>query len=195
MLSESDYPRVIGAARCGAEWAWTAIYRDLSPAVLRYLRAHGAPEADDLLGDVFVRVVASFASFDGDGRDLRSWVFTIARNALTDRRRALARGREVPAEGVEFPEPAADGGPEDAALLRSADERVRAVLGNLSDAQREVIVLRIVAGLTIEETARVTGRTPGAVKSLQARGLATIRRGYRRSAVSWDAFASLFTPR
>lgn len=195
MLSEADYPQVIAAARSGAEWAWTEIYRDLSPGVLRYLRAHRAPDADDLLGDIFVRVVTSLGSFDGDGRDFRAWVFTIARNSLADRWRALARVRELPSDPSELPELPADADPEQDALRRSADDRVRAVLAQLSEAQRDVLILRIVGGFSIDEVARVTGRTPGAVKSLQSRGLATIRREYRRSAVSWDAFASLFTSR
>lgn len=70
-----NFPSVLDAARTGAEWAWTAIYRDLSPAVLRYLRARGAREPEDVLGEVFLQVVRSISHFSGEEHDFRAWVF------------------------------------------------------------------------------------------------------------------------
>lgn len=184
MLNEQDYDPVIQAARLGAEWAWTAIYRDLSSVVLRYLRAHGAREPEDVLGEVFVLVVRGFSSFQGGGRELQAWVLTIARNRLVDEWRSQQR-RPVDVEADDVlvcHSPSGDSEAE--AMKRLADEHVLAIMGRLSRQQRDVLFLRMFAGLTLEEVAQVVGNTPGAVKSLQSRALAAIRREISREAVS-----------
>jgi len=76
VLSDEDYASVIQAALSGAEWAWTALYRDLAPRILRYLRAHGAREPEDVLGEVFVLIVRNLPRFEGGGREFRAWAFT-----------------------------------------------------------------------------------------------------------------------
>lgn len=184
MLSESDYPSVIAAARLGEEWAWTAIYRDVSPQVLRYLRAHGAQEPEDVLGEVFVLVVRRLSTFSGGGRELRAWVLTIARNRMIDEWRRDARRPADPSPDDEIARLAPSGDAERDALERLSDERVLRVLDTLTRQQRDVVFLRVFAGLTIEEVARVVGNTPGAVKSLQNRALAAIRREMAKEAVS-----------
>ena len=63
-------------------------------------------------------------------------------------------------------------------------ERVRHVLDRLTPDQRDVLLLRVLGGLTIDEIAFVLGRRSGAVKMLQARGLAAIRREIERGAVT-----------
>ena len=64
MLGE-NFSGTLEAARTGADWAWAAIYRDLSPAVLGYLRARGAHEPEDVTGEVFVQVVRDLQRFNG----------------------------------------------------------------------------------------------------------------------------------
>ena len=179
-----SFEGVLQAARVGAEWAWTQIYRDLSPVVLRYLRAQGAKEPEDLLGEVFVRVVRFLPTFTGDEPEFRAWVFRVARNAFIDswRREGRRPLEYVPDElltGVGVVESA-----ETEAMRRLTYERVCVTLGKLSDYQREVIFLRVIVGLSIEEVALVLGRSPGSVKSLQLRGLAALRREISQEAVS-----------
>jgi RNA polymerase sigma factor (sigma-70 family) len=184
MLSDEDYPSVLEAARLGAEWAWTAIYRDASPSVLRYLRAHGAREPEDLLGDVFVQVVRALPRFEGNGRDFRAWVFTITRNRLVDEWRRAGRNRaEIVSDDVLLCAMELRDAEQDV-LGQLAGERVRAIIGRLSADQRDVIFLRVIADLSIEEAARVLGKSPGAVKSLQVRGLASIQRNAVKEGVS-----------
>jgi RNA polymerase sigma-70 factor (ECF subfamily) len=106
-------------------------------------------------------------------------VFTIAHNRLTDERRRAAR-RPVRAD-QEVPETlAAAFDAEDEAARRLATERVRRLCDGLAPDQRDVLLLRMLADLTIEDIATALGKTPGAVKALQRRGLATLRRQLER---------------
>jgi RNA polymerase sigma-70 factor (ECF subfamily) len=180
----SNFETVLQAARVGADWAWAQIYRDLSPSVLRYLQAQRAKEPEDLLGEVFVCVVRSLPTFEGGEADFRAWVFKCARNCLVDSwrrdgRRPVEYVSEELLTGIGQAESA-----EAEVVRRVAYERVRVTLGRLSDRQRDVIFLRVIVGLSIEEVACVLGRSCGSVKSLQSRGLARLRREMSREAVS-----------
>lgn len=179
-----NFPSVLQAARLGEEWAWTEIYRDLSPTVLRYLRAHGAPDAEDLLGEIFVSVVRGIGTFDGDEQHFRAWVFTLARHRLSDVWRRAGRRPLDYVEPIELHDRPGPYDTEGAVLDRFADERVRATLLSLTPAQRDIVFLRVIAGLSIEETARAVGKQSGAVKSLQRRGIDAIRREISGEAVS-----------
>ena len=90
MLGE-NFPGTLDAARTGADWAWTAIYRDLSPVVLGFLRARRAQEPEDLTGEVFLQVVRDLPRFAGSERDFRAWVFVIAHHRLVDEGRRRTR--------------------------------------------------------------------------------------------------------
>jgi RNA polymerase sigma factor (sigma-70 family) len=159
------------AARCGDESAWVTLYRDLAPVLLGYLRAHGARDAEDLLGEVWIQVVRHIDRFEGDESGFRSWVFTIAHRRLIDGRRARLRRPEdlSPSEDIEPSLPATEAEPE--ALATLGTEEVVALLGRLTDDQREVLLLRLVGGLQLAEVAEATGRPRQAVKSLQKRGI------------------------
>jgi RNA polymerase sigma factor (sigma-70 family) len=170
-----SFDAVLSAARAGQDWAWEAIYRDLSPAVLGYLRARGAPEPDDVGAEVFLHVVRDLRRFKGDEREFRAWVLAIAHNRLVDERRSTKRRPEdILREEIEHGE--VGGSAEEDALARVSEHRARQLLGRLSDDQRSAILLRVLGDLSITQVAEVLGRTPGAVKALQRRGLATLRR-------------------
>lgn len=179
MFGEAFEP-ILAAARAGAGWAFTRLYEGLAPAVAGYLTVQGAPEPDDLTSDVFQRAFTRIGSFSGDEDRFRSWVFTIAHNVLVDDRRRRDR-RPVPTPAA----PEVPGGDvEDDALRRLSEERVRRLCDLLVPDQRDVLLLRLVAGMTLEETATVTGRTTGAVKALQHRAVAALRRHLEREGVS-----------
>ncbi len=152
----------------GFEADATTAYRELAPAVLGYLRARRVPDPEDVLGEVFLQVSRDLDRFHGDATDLRRWVFTIAHNRMTDAfRRRSRRPRIVdrrPPTAVAPPAP----DPVDDALI--------AALAELGDDQREVVVLRFVADLSLEDVAAITGRTANAVKAMQHRALANLRR-------------------
>jgi RNA polymerase sigma-70 factor (ECF subfamily) len=161
------------AARLGAGWAFEGIYTALGGPVRRFLAAQGAPDPDATTQEVFIKVFRSLDRFDGDAEHLRSWVFTVARNLLIDERRAAARRPVVaPAPAAERPAPGAE-----ADLAARLDACwVREVLEGLPDEQREVVVLRFLVDLPLSDVAAVLGRSLAAVKALQHRGLAHLRR-------------------
>lgn len=139
-----------------------------------YLRGQGAPDPDGLANDVFLRAFTNLGSFEGSEDGFRSWVFAIAHNLLVDDRRKAAR-RPVVA-GRPLDEHSWAGSTEAEALTRLGTDRVERLLQELSPDQRDVLLLRIVADLTVEQVAQALGKPPGAVKQLQRRGLAALRR-------------------
>ena len=121
--------------------------------------------------------------FEGDEDQFRAWVFTIARNSLIDERRRSRRRVATLAN-----EPSEDQLPEEPdaaldALNRLGNREAVEVIDSLVPDQREVLLLRIVGDLTVEQVAAVVGKRPGAVKALQRRGLAALRRKMMAGAV------------
>ena len=176
MAIGEGFPEVLLAAQVGAEWAWRTIYQDLSPTVIGYLRLQGVLEPEDLTGEVFVQVVRGLGRFAGDEAQFRSWVFVIAHHRVLDERRRRCRKPAEPAEQESIERYGPVGNSEDEALARLLIGEIRQTLAALSDGQREVLLLRIVGGLTLEETAAAVGRKIGSVKALQRRGIAAVRR-------------------
>ncbi len=178
-IRADDLPaEVVEAARRGEPAAVEAVYRRYAPAVLAFFRSRIADQhlAEDLTADAFVAVLRALPSYQGGPEAFAGWLFTLVRRDFVDHLRRASRRPESP-----FPEPAeAETGhvPDtaDEAVARSEHERVRAALARLSPDQQEVIVLRVVAGLTANEIAAATGRTVGAVKALQHRGLDSLAR-------------------
>lgn len=182
------FDRVLMAARSGGDWAWRDLYRSLAPAVARYLRARGVPDAEDVVGETFVRVVRTIGSFDGPEPAFRAWVFRIARNLAIDEARKRSHRREdpLPTEGLHAVGAgrAALGDVEREALELLERSHVEATLDLLTPDQRDVLLLRILGGFTIHEVAAILGRREGSVKMLQSRGLAAIERKIAQGAVT-----------
>lgn len=169
MLGEV-FDDVLVAAQAGAGWACTRIWEDLAPVVTGYLRMQGAAEPDDVASETFLNVFRSLGSFEGDEEGFRSWVFTIAHRRLVDERRRSSRRPVTTPLDVRAHDPAEDGH-EREVLQRVEVLELEPLLDLLSDAQRDVLLLRTVGGLTLEETAELVGRRVGAVKQLQRRAL------------------------
>lgn len=179
-----DFGATLAAARAGAEWAWRDLYRETAGPVGRFLRARGVRDADDVVGDTFLNVVRSIERFDGDEDAFRAWVFTIARNTAIDRERWIARRPAHPVAHDDLATVGPTGDAEADAMDALSLEHVRRVLDRVTPDQRDVLLLRILGGLTVEQVAAAVGRSTGAVKMLQARGLAAIRREIERGAVT-----------
>ena len=182
-MSGERFSGLLAAAKDGDEHAWREIFEGLAPAVLGYLRANGAPDPEDVLGETFLQVARDIARFEGEEPGFRSWVFTIAHHRLIDARRHSARRPvELSPEPPEPEEPADDAAAE--ALARIGTERVQSILAALSEDQRAVLLLRFVADMSVEDVARAVGKRPGAVKAVQRRGLAAVKRLLARKGVS-----------
>jgi RNA polymerase sigma factor (sigma-70 family) len=172
----TTFPEVLAAAQTGAGWAFEVLYREFAPAVTGYLRLQGAPEPDDLASATFIGVFNGLAAFRGDEAGLRSWVFTIARRRLVDDWRRRGRRPIVVEDGADALGEYCGGDVEEAALAVMSFRTVHEVCARLPDDQRDVLLLRILADLTVEQVAAVLGRTGPAVKALQRRALASLRR-------------------
>ncbi len=184
MPDEIAFAGILQAARAGADWAWRELYRAVAPKLAAYARARGAAEPEDVVADVFLRAVSALDRFDGDQRDFRAWMFTLARNRIIDGHRKTVRRRTEPLPVEALAELGPTGDAEQEAMQALAKERALAAMAPLTPDQRQVLILRIIADLSVEEVALVLGKRPGAVKSLQARALARLRHGIWIGAVS-----------
>lgn len=176
MAFGESFQSTIEAARQGSEWAWTAIYRELAPAVSGYIRAHGAADPDNTTGEVFLRIVQDIGRFEGDEAHFRSWVFVIAHHRLVDQRRREIRRPEIPLDIETLLPGRHTGNVEREALERLATGSVESVIKGCAPDQRDVLLLRVIAGLSLQETADTLGKSLAAVKALQRRGVAAIAR-------------------
>jgi RNA polymerase sigma factor (sigma-70 family) len=174
---------ILQAARTGAPWALERLYQELSPAVLGYLRVQGAGDPEDLTNEVFLGVFRRIPSFNGSEDAFRSWVFTIAHSRLIDDRRRAGRRPQIADDVHDRPDPAG-GDAEHDALDRLSSQRVQALCERLVPDQRDVLLLRLMAGLTVESIADALGKSEGAVKALQRRGLANLRKILEHDPVS-----------
>lgn len=174
----------MAAASVGAPWAFEQLWQELAPVVAGYLRVQGAAEPDDLTSDVFLNVFRHLAAFRGGEVEFRSWVFTIAHHRLVDERRRCSRRPPQ----AEMSDPAlsqvSGGDVEVDALRRLSEERVRRLCAALAPDQRDVLLLRMVADMNLEQTAQALGKSIGSVKALQHRALAALRRQLDQQAVS-----------
>lgn len=169
---ESWFAGALGRAQAGERSGFDELVRHLDPRLVGFARARGADDPEGLADEVLVQMCRSIGTFQGNLAQLRAWVFTIARNRIIDERRRAGRRVDAratdPAQLPDAPVAGAEVDPEQR-------ERVDALLADLTDDQREIIVLRVVVGLSVEETASVVGRRPGAVRALQHRALRALR--------------------
>lgn len=170
-LSEESFESVLEAAKAGAEWAWASLYRELAGPVTGYLASRGAAEPEDVTSEVFLKVARSIHTFEGDKSSFRSWVFVIAHRRLIDERRSIGRRPDFTQL---FPDNPGGNVESEAVDLLITDE-LRQAFEQLTDNQCDVLALRMIAGLTLADTAQVLGKKVGAVKALQRRALEALR--------------------
>lgn len=182
MLPAAEFDDLLPAAQAGGGWAMSRLWQAYSPAVRRYAVTRGSREPDDVTSEVFLGVLTGLTTFTGDEADFRTWLFTVTHRRVVDEHRRRTRRRTEPAAALD------DGrrevSAEEHVVEDDATARALALLGRLSSDQREVLFLRIVADLSLEQVAAATGKRLGAVKSLQRRGLDSLRRVIPRQRVA-----------
>lgn len=170
-----DFAAVLIAAQHDAPWACTLLWVQYSPAVAAFLRSRGSAEPDDLTSEVFLAVFSQLKTFTGGEREFRSFVFSIAYRRLVDELRQRER-RGATVELTHEVDRRSSPSAEEEALDRVGEELALELLDGLPDDQRNVMVLRIVGDLTIDQIAEVLGKRSGAIKALQRRALASLRK-------------------
>jgi RNA polymerase sigma-70 factor, ECF subfamily len=179
-----EFPAVLEAAQDGSEAAFTRLWLDANPALVRYLRVIAPESAEDVAADTWVQVVRGLRRFRGDEAAWRAWLFTTARRRMIDASRRRSRRREeplhdVPAEALPLTADAAD-----EAMERLGTRSAIALLSRLPELQAEVILLRVVAGLDTNAVARLLGRSPGSVRVAGHRGLRRLAEILSRAGVT-----------
>jgi len=157
----------------GDERAATALVERHAAALARYVGSLGERDAaDEVVQDTFVRAFASLEHFRGDS-SLRTWLFTIARRLVVDRRRAFRRRREV--GNLKDVDAATEYTALDGLIASEAQRKVWGAVGKLSPTQREVFLLRVNEGLSYKEIADVAGTTEGAARVHYHNALRTVK--------------------
>jgi RNA polymerase sigma-70 factor, ECF subfamily len=165
---------VLAAAQEGSEVAFSRLWRDGNPALLRYLRVIAPEAAEDVAADTWLQVVRGLPGFRGDEQGWRAWLFTTARRRAIDEARRRSRRPEKAIEETlpgwlpVSPDAA------DLALEQIGTRSALSLVARLPAHQAEVILLRVVAGLDTQTVARLVGRSPGAVRVVAHRGLRTM---------------------
>jgi len=182
MMHDTEISDGVLAAGQGEHWALTELFRAYQPPLLRYLRAQEPHAAEDLAGDVWVAVARGLSQFSGDEAGFRGWLFTIARRRLIDHRRRSARQRTdvVSSDRLDtIDEWGLGGDPASEVLERlGAQGAVDTLVEQLSPDQAEAVLLRVVGGLSVAETARIMQRPAGAVRVLCHRALRQLATRY-----------------
>jgi len=167
-----DFDGVLTAAQAGEEWAFSLLYRDVNPSLLRYLGAQAPGAAEDLASETWLAVAGHLGSFVGGERAFRGWFFTIARHRLVQHWRDKGRRPVVVAAPESFADRAGQDDPEARVLdLLSAQEAAAVIASVLSPDQAEVVLLRILAGLDVDQVAEILDKRPGTIRVLQHRAL------------------------
>lgn len=175
MLDSSD-AELVKRAQGGDVNAIGELYDRHHERIFRYLwsRTHDSGSADDLTGEVFTRMVTNLSDYRSRGVPFKAWLYRIARNLLIDHYRKQERHPAVP---LDHAAQLTDESHNPVALVEQqlTLERVQAALEELDPSQREVVILRFLAGLSLKEVAATLDKTVAAVKSLQHRGLVHLR--------------------
>jgi RNA polymerase sigma-70 factor (ECF subfamily) len=166
-----EFASLLVAAQSGGEAAFSRLWRDANPALLRYLRVIAPGAADDVAAETWVQVVRGLRSFRGDEQAWRAWLFTTARRRAIDLARHRSRRPETPLDDVTVAQLPSTEDCAEAALEHLSTAAAIALLSGLPRLQAEVILLRVVAGLDTESVARLLRKSPGAVRVAAHRGL------------------------
>lgn len=173
-VTPSALADALPAAQLGEPWALNVLYRALAGQVHGYLTSRGATDPEELTQDVFLTVFTKLPGLTGGVAGLRTFVFSVAHARAVDSIRASTR-RPDPRPYDPDTDTRRSPSAEDEAEDRDSHQRVHALLARLPDDQRNVLALRILGDLSLEETAAVIGRSRGAIQQLQRRALIALK--------------------
>lgn len=179
-IAGEDLSEIVAAAQEGERYAIERLLSTIGPLMVRYCRGkvgsqvRGFTSADDVAQEVCIAVFRALPSYREQGDSFLAFVYGIARHKVADAHRSAARDLSVPVADAPDGRDVAPG-PERKALHDELTGRLGRLLQVLPDRQREILLLRVVVGLTAEETAVAVDSTPGAVRVAQHRALAKLR--------------------
>jgi RNA polymerase sigma-70 factor (ECF subfamily) len=174
MFSNISDSELFLRAKAGDQYAFTAIYERYSAAIYRYIyfRIGEAELAEDLQAEVFLRMLEGMERYEDRGWPISAWLYRIAHDRTVDMIRRRHNRQQVPLEAWS----GTCDGPDTTVDVRLDHEELNRVLDDLTDEQRQVIRLRFMADMSVQEVAQRLGRTEGSVKALQHRGIQSLAR-------------------
>ena len=176
--AQNEVSDLVVKAQGGDQSSFALLYERFFDQIFRYVsfKTGSLTEAEDITGEVFVRMIESIHRFKWQGHPFSSWLFRIAHNLIVDYFRKKGKKALVPLEG------SADNLQSDQVDvdrridLELAMDEIRRAMEGLTELQREVISMRFAGGLSVAETARAIGKKDNAVKALQHAGLKKLRK-------------------
>ncbi|AOW92119.1 RNA polymerase subunit sigma [Rhodococcus sp. WMMA185] len=184
--TSEELDSAVSAAKQGDRAALALVLETIRPMVVRYCRARvGAAErgqlsADDVAQEVCLAVMTALPRYEDQGRPFMAFVYGIAAHKVADAHRTSGRNKSEPY--AEVPDVVAkDDGPEQRALDSEASRQMNELLSTLPDKHREILILRLVVGMSAEETAAAVGSTAGAVRVAQHRAIAKLKKEVARA--------------
>ena len=166
------FSELLERARAGDEQSFAALWRDLNPPLLRYLRVIAPRDADDLASEAWVSVARGLDRFTGDEHAFRAWIFVTARRRAFDHFRRERRHPAVPVDPLHLRESVVVArSPVDQLVDACSTAEALALVALLPPDQAEVVALRVIAGLDVAQVAQIIGKRPGTVRVLAHRGL------------------------
>lgn len=185
----AEFGTVLAGAQSGDEAAFARLWRDLNPPLLRYLSL-GGDAADEVAAETWLTVVRGLATFRGDEMAWRAWVFTTARRRAVDAARRRTRDSRLGWRSTTWVRPVAADCADEVTDALSTQEAI-ALVRRLPPLQAEVVLLRVVAGLSVAEVAELVGRSPGAVRVAAHRGLQALKKMVDPAGVTPEGLATL----
>jgi RNA polymerase sigma-70 factor (ECF subfamily) len=151
------------------------LYEKYYDRIVRYIfvRIGDQSEAENLAGDVFLKALKSFDSFNGQGEQVRGWLFKIAHNLMVDYVRKASKQKFILFNDIEIPDKSSI---EETVEKKFEVESLSKALKQLTPAQREVIGLRYFAGLSSDEVGKILGKSSGAVRQMQWAAVEALRK-------------------
>jgi RNA polymerase sigma-70 factor (ECF subfamily) len=177
---EEGLDEALDGARRGEEQGVVTLFRAFQPGLVGYLRHRAPGMEEDLASEAWAGAAGLLPRFEGDARAFRGLLFTLARRRTVDHYRKSGRAPSM-VELEEGDEPA-DGMDLETAVIAdlSGQDAIEALVKGLSTMQADVILLRVVGDLSVEEVAEILGRTPGSVRVIQHRALQRLAKRFKK---------------
>jgi RNA polymerase sigma-70 factor, ECF subfamily len=167
----ADLTETVRAAVSGDEFAFRALYREVQPGLLRYLRGLVGEDAEDVASETWLHIARDIRRYRGEGGGFRGWAATIARHRALDHLRRHRRRPSIPVDAAAFADLAGLDDTQDRASQALAMRAAIDWIATLPRDQAEAVLLRVVLGLDAETAAGVLGKRAGAVRTAAYRGL------------------------
>lgn len=186
---ELEIEAAIEKAKVGDESAIRLLYRSFNPQLLRYLKHHVYSDYEDVASETWIAIAKGLSDFHGNARDFRSWIFGICRNKVIDHYRTTTKARiAIDKERLRYNDRASPNNNDSTATPAlanlSAEEAIETLLANLPPHHAEVLLLRVVADLSVDEVAKIVGKSPEAIRVIQHRAINTLVKRFNKEVVT-----------